>query len=202
MSIRLGRRLLLATTQGPPRTQLRVSFQTPYEYHPSLSRPGRGCQFHSSSVWRDRSFTNFLADDTPPAVQVESISDNGIQLADGLIIPGPCIFLEGKVFLWDAPNLDISSRTAEERWKDWNEKRFYLFEVVTPRPGKWTFLVRTVINEFRHCWIEILVLGTGRTLIQPTTAVRECLRRLGIQLEVMDTVGVFWPLLEFSSFLK
>jgi len=77
-----------------------------------------------------------LAGDTPPAVQVQSISDNGIQLADGLIMTGPCIFLEGKVFLWDVPSLDLSSRTTEERWKDWNEKRFELFEVVTPRPGK------------------------------------------------------------------
>jgi len=146
MSISLGRRLLLAATQGASRTQLRVSLQHPYGNPPS-NRLARGRQLHSSCVWRDRSFANFLADDTPPAVQVVSISDNGIQLADGLIIPGPCIFLEGKVFLWDVPNLDLSSRTAEERWKDWNEKRFHLFEVVTPRPGKWTCFVRTVVND-------------------------------------------------------
>jgi NADH dehydrogenase [ubiquinone] 1 alpha subcomplex assembly factor 3 len=76
-------------------------------------------------------------------VQVLSISDGGIQLADGLIISGPCIFLEGKVFLWDVPGLDLSSRTVEERWKGWNEKIFDIFEVVTPRPGKKTTLLRT-----------------------------------------------------------
>lgn len=134
MSISLGR-LLLAATQSVSRTQLRVSFQQPYEFTPS-SRLGQLRHLHSSFVCRDRSFTNFLANDSPPAVQVESISDNGIQLADGLIIPGPCIFLEGKVFLWDVPGLDLSSRTAEEKWKNWDEKRFDLFEVVTPRPGK------------------------------------------------------------------
>jgi hypothetical protein len=77
-----------------------------------------------------------LADDTPPAVQVESISDNGIQLATGLVISGPCIFLEGRVFLWDVPSLDLSSKSIEERWNGWNEKRFELFQVVTPKPGK------------------------------------------------------------------
>ena len=134
MSTSLGR-LLLAATQSASRTQLRVSFQQPYGFTPS-SRLGQLRHFHSSFVCRDRSFTNFLASDNPPAVQVESVSDNGIQLADGLIIPGPCIFLEGKVFLWDVPDLDLSSRTPEEKWQNWDEKRFDLFEVVTPRPGK------------------------------------------------------------------
>ena len=91
---------------------------------------------HSTRVRRDRSFTNFLADDNPPAVQVSSISENGIQLADGLVIPGACIFLEGKVFLWDVPTMSLTSQVRDERWKGWNEERFQLFEVVTPRPGE------------------------------------------------------------------
>jgi len=143
----------------------RAAFRTSFQQ--SSSRIWRPRQFHSSYSCRDRSFTNFLAGDTPPAVQVESISDNGIQLA-GLIITGPCILLEGKVFLWDVPSLDLSARTTEDRWKGWNEKRFNLFEVVAPRP-------------------ELLVLGTGKTLVQPPSVLRECLRKFGIQLDVMDT---------------
>ena len=111
----------------------------PGTFHPHLHRiapSSRLRQLHSSSICRDRSFTNLLADDTPPAVQVQSISENGIQLTDGLVITGPCIFLEGSVFLWDVPSPDPSSRTVEERWKLWSDNRFELFEVVTPRPGK------------------------------------------------------------------
>ncbi|CAA7259364.1 unnamed protein product [Cyclocybe aegerita] len=123
---------------------------------------------HSTRSASDRSFTNFLADDNPPAVQVSSISEAGIQLIDGLVIPGACIFLEGKVFLWDVPTSNLSSRMKEHRWQDWSEERFQLFDTVVPRP-------------------EILLLGTGKTIVQPPPFVRDHLTKLGIQLDVMDT---------------
>lgn len=91
--------------------------------------------FHSSRTCNDRSFTNFLADEIPPAVQVASISENGIQLMDGLVIQGPCVFLEGKVFLWDVPSLDLTLRKSEEQWKGWTEEKFKIFNIVKPRPG-------------------------------------------------------------------
>ncbi len=71
-------------------------------------------------------FTNILADDNPPPVQVASIADDGIHLADGLAIPGACIFLEGKVFLWDVP---------QTLWDGWGTHHFKLFEIGAPRPG-------------------------------------------------------------------
>jgi NADH dehydrogenase [ubiquinone] 1 alpha subcomplex assembly factor 3 len=37
-------------------------------------------------------------------------------------------------------------------------------------------------------FIEILLLGTGKTLVQPPPFLREYLTTLGIQLEVLDTV--------------
>ena len=80
----------------------------------------------------DRSFTNILADDNPPAVQVASIGQEGIQLVDGLKIPGPCVFLEGRVFLWDAPKVG----EGKEAWKEWKEEHFELFDTVVPAPGK------------------------------------------------------------------
>lgn len=119
---------------------------------------------HTTVVRRDRSFTNFLADDNPPPVQVSSLSDNGILLADGLLIRGACIFLEGKVYLWDTPEL----LKTQKIWDTWAEERFQIFDVVTPRP-------------------EILLLGTGRKLIRPPPFIQAYLGRLGIQLDVMDT---------------
>ena len=92
---------------------------------------------HTTVIRRDRSFTNVLADDdNPPPVQVSSLSDNGILLADGLLVPGACIFLEGKVYLWDTPALQNNMRTTtQEVWRGWAEERFQIFDVVTPRPG-------------------------------------------------------------------
>ncbi|KAF9461999.1 DUF498-domain-containing protein [Collybia nuda] len=114
---------------------------------------------HASAVRSDRSFTNMLADDNPPAVQVNSITEEGIQLADGLLLPSACIFLEGKVFLWDVP---------KELWGGWGKEHFEIFETVVPKP-------------------EILLLGTGRRISQAPPALRTYLNQLGIQVDVMDT---------------
>ena len=90
---------------------------------------------HTTVIRRDRSFTNLLADDSPLPIQVSSISDNGILLADGLLIPGACIFLEGKLYLWDTPELNTNMRTSQEIWRAWREELFQIFDLVTPRPG-------------------------------------------------------------------
>lgn len=82
---------------------------------------------HTSSIRNDRSFTNILADqDSPPPVQVASISEEGIQLSDGLLLRSACVFLEGKVFLWEVP---------QNLWEGWGPEHLELFEIVIPKPG-------------------------------------------------------------------
>ncbi|KAG6856987.1 hypothetical protein H0H87_011081 [Tephrocybe sp. NHM501043] len=125
-----------------------------------VSRPCFTRNLNASSVKRDRSFTNILADDSPPAVQVKSITDIGIQLLDGLLIPSACIFLEGKVFLWDVP---------PTLWTEWGTEHFEIFETIIPKP-------------------EILILGTGKSIAHVPAALRTYLNKLGIQVDVMDTV--------------
>lgn len=105
-------------------------------YARSTSRP-----FHSSRALREATsrgggsgLTNILAGDVPPPVQVKSVTASGITLQDGLIIPSACIFLEGKVFLWDVPL--TRGREAGSLWKGWGKERFELFEVVVPKPGE------------------------------------------------------------------
>lgn len=101
-----------------------------HRYHPrhaiqAQSTP-RSRSIHSSPLLRDSSFVNILAGDTPPPVMVNSITDRGIQLADGLIIPSSCVFLEGQVFLWDVPST---------LWSGWTTDHLEVFEVVVPKPG-------------------------------------------------------------------
>jgi len=71
--------------------------------------------------------TNILAGDVPPPVQVNCVTPDGIELANGLVLPSACIFLDGKVFLWDVP---ISL------WSGWSKDHFEVFQMVSPRPGK------------------------------------------------------------------
>jgi len=106
-------------------------------------------------------FTNILAGDTPPPVQVSSVSADGIQLSDGLIISSSCIFVEGKVLLWDVP-------LGADLWSKWRKEHLEVFEVVVPRP-------------------EILLLGTGERISMPPPFIRTYLNTLGIQLDIMDT---------------
>lgn len=119
-----------------------------------------------------------LADDNPPAVQVNSITEEGIQLADGLLLPSACIFLEGKVFLWDVP---------KELWGGWGKEHFEIFETIVPKPGE-SYLRIKHCKAYTTDGLEILLLGTGKRISQAPPALRTYLNQLGIQVDVMDTV--------------
>ena len=84
-------------------------------------------QFHTRAALRyPAGLENILGGGPAPPVQVKSIGEEGIQLADGLVIPSACIFLDGQVFLWNVPS---------KPWKDWNKEHFRIFDVVVPKPG-------------------------------------------------------------------
>jgi len=85
--------------------------------------------FHTARVLRNQKWsqlTNILAGEIPPPVQVKSITNAGVMLQDGRLLPSACIFLEGEVLLWDVP---------PTLWKGWDESRFEVFDVVVPKPG-------------------------------------------------------------------
>ncbi|THH08812.1 hypothetical protein EW145_g2448 [Phellinidium pouzarii] len=103
---------------------------------------------------------NILSGGPAPPVQVRGITAAGIELADGLIMPSACVFLDGHVFLWDVPS---------SLWSGWGKERFELFEVVVPKP-------------------EILILGTGKGVSHPPASIRMYLNSIGIQLDIMDTI--------------
>ncbi|THH30333.1 hypothetical protein EUX98_g3847 [Antrodiella citrinella] len=92
---------------------------------------------HTTLPRRDTStaLNNILAGGAAPAVQVKTITSQGIELADGLVIPSACIFLNGKTFLWDVP---------ENLWDGWKEEHFEVFDIVVPKPE--ILLVGTVDN--------------------------------------------------------
>ena len=71
-------------------------------------------------------FTNILAGANVPAVQVKNVGLDGIHLDDGLIIPSACLFVEGKVFLWNVPPAP---------WEGWKPEHFEVFDTIVPKPG-------------------------------------------------------------------
>ena len=126
--------------------------------------------------------TNILAGGIQPPVQVSCITSDGIQLADGLVIPSACIFLEGKVFLWDIPS---------SFWSGWTKDHLEIFEVVVPKPGRYFFqqlLLQQSSRQYSLLSTEILLFGTGKTINLPPPFIRTYLNALGIQLDVLDTV--------------
>ncbi|KAK7696190.1 hypothetical protein QCA50_000841 [Cerrena zonata] len=105
------------------------------------------------------SLNNILAGGEAPAVLINTVSQEGIQLADGLVIPSACIFLEGKTFLWDVP---------PTLWDKWTPEHFEIFDVVVPKP-------------------ELLLLGTGPRVQLPPSPIRQYLAKIGVQVDFMDT---------------
>ncbi|KAI0700592.1 DUF498-domain-containing protein [Cytidiella melzeri] len=108
-------------------------------------------------------FTNILAGTNVPATQVRTVTSEGVHLEDGRIIRGPCLFLEGKAFLWNVPQ-----QQTEKVWEGWKEEHFEVFEVTIPKP-------------------ELLLFGTGRRLVLPPPSIRQHLNKIGLQVDFMDT---------------
>jgi NADH dehydrogenase [ubiquinone] 1 alpha subcomplex assembly factor 3 len=133
-----------------------------------------------------------------------------------LIIPGGAVFLDNRCFLWDVDPVLVDQKTGRGIWEGWGVERFKIFEVVVPRPGenkaKKSFpphcdLFQTTKGGFEtdsgmiiltlEFLSEILLLGTGLTVIPPPPSIRQYISSLGIQLDVMDSVRSPFPLVRY-----
>lgn len=76
---------------------------------------------------RPTHFTNILAGAHVPAVQIKNVTSEGVHLEDGLIISSACLFIEGKVFLWNVPS---------SLWQGWKLEHFEVFDTIVPKPGE------------------------------------------------------------------
>ena len=130
-----------------------------------------------------------LASDVPPPVQVSSVGPGGIKLADGLVLTGPVVFLEGKVLLWDVPGVgDVKESEGTRLWDGWTGAHWEVFDVVVPKPGRLVCELFETLIDFVHATVEILIFGTGARMELVPASIRGYLKELGIQMDVMDTV--------------
>ena len=122
---------------------------------------------HVSAAVRADTLANIVGDESEfTTTHVRSIKAAGIELSDGLLLRGPCILHGGRVFLWDPP---LPSAGANP-WDAWTAAHFAPFEVVVPKP-------------------ELLIVGTGVEAFQPPPRMRHELAKMGLTLDVMDTVS-------------
>ena len=121
--------------------------------------------------------TNLYDEAHAPALQVRNVSESGIELQDGLVYTSPCILFGGHSFFWRVP---------PQLWVGWSSDPFEIFNIVSPKPGQ-SFSSTSVL--IIHALAELLLLGTGKTLLHPPPSIREYLRRAGISIDVMDTVS-------------
>lgn len=120
---------------------------------------------------------NILEDDRIP-IRVAKIFPDAIRLADGLEIPPNCAFLGGRIFEWSPPKLDhMKLMPNGAGWESWNDDVWALFETVSIKPGTYTLVTR-----------EILIFGTGDTVLPVPSRIRSHLHSLGVQVDVQNTV--------------
>lgn len=160
---------------------------------PSTSRP-----FSLTSRRLDllpgSSVTEDFAVDIPPNVYVSSVSPAGVELGEpGVVVPGAAILLAGKAFLWNV----ALPKEGDSEWRGFGEEVFRVFEVVGPRPGEHQeeemVVTSTSSRELTFRFLrltvaEMLILGTGPTVLHPPPWIRTYFASLGIQLDVMSTV--------------
>ena len=140
----------------------------------------RNRPFSSSLIRRFDPFPSVLEDVTSP-LEVTTVLRSGkgfklrtLQDPEPHTIHGNLIILDGEHFLWrpqlHSPQpgvLDI----APEAWA--------ILDVITPKPGSFCPCDRVDV--------EILVLGTGDKIML-VQRVREALAKMGMQVDVQDTV--------------
>lgn len=131
------------------------------------------------------SFVNIHDDAARPAIEVKTINDAGFQFVDGLLVPSPCIFINGTLFMWDAPPVP-----SNLKWEGWTIEHFKIYDVVAPRPGPSFQVVLDQHELINGCDLrtEILLIGTGKSMMPLPPFLKKYLNGLGIQVDVQDSV--------------
>ncbi|KAN0060509.1 hypothetical protein ACQY0O_007844 [Thecaphora frezii] len=154
---------------APPMLRIRPLSTTASALLPSRDPGGKPNDGTHPTVYDD--FHNILdSSSSQPSLSIHSTTDATFTLHDGLVLASPILLLNNHVFMWHPPLLDPANATpAGAGWKGWDKEEVWrLLEMVDDRP-------------------EILLFGTGNTVLPPPPAVRKLINNLGIQLDVQNT---------------
>ena len=176
------------------RTAARCSQTSRLRAHSSIAAttdaPARA---FSSTCLRRSALNNILAsEDDPVKLQVDRLTPRGFHLTDDLLVPGGLLLIDGQPFLWDVNPPNLKAANLIEFWRGWSPEAFKVFEVVLPRPGMWSPLFNSPtdreMREIRMLTPEMLIFGTGESVVPPPKEIKEYISGLGIQLDVQSSV--------------
>ncbi|PWZ02763.1 hypothetical protein BCV70DRAFT_214285 [Testicularia cyperi] len=130
-------------------------------------------------------FFNILEPNIDSAVSVASTSPSSFTLQDGLVLEESVILLNNQVFLWDHPKLDQNYAIPSGiGWEDWlDQKVSPKTKLQVSQKVKDTFQIFELVDQRP----EILLFGTGKTVLPPPQPIRSYINSLGIQLDVQNT---------------
>ena len=136
---------------------------------PRINPPLVTRHFHPTPASKS-GLTNIFETPDLPSLSVAKLTPRGFHLTDDLVIPGGLVLLGGRAFIWDVdPPILPEGGTLVDAWKGWGPERFTVFASVVPRP-------------------EILLFGTGKSVLPVPKEIKDYISGLGIQLDVMDSV--------------
>jgi NADH dehydrogenase [ubiquinone] 1 alpha subcomplex assembly factor 3 len=135
-----------------------------------------------------------LRNTVAPATSIDACTSDGFALNNQVRITGSGIVLVGgEAFRWWpwAREGDVQDRevmkgkllNAKGQWEVHPES-WGVLELVYPKPG---MLVCTCMLAFADIIVDLLIIGTGPTVIPIAPAVRKYLNDLGMRLEIQDT---------------
>lgn len=145
-----------------------------------LAAIARRCPRPSSPHLQYRSFhptpassslQNLFETSDLPSLSVAKLTTRGFHFTDDLVIPGGVILIGGRALMWNVdPPVLPEGGTLVDAWKGWEAERLAVFASVVPRP-------------------EILLFGTGESVLPVPKRIKDYVSSLGIQLDVMDSVS-------------
>jgi NADH dehydrogenase [ubiquinone] 1 alpha subcomplex assembly factor 3 len=142
------------------------------------------------------SLQNIFETSDRPSLTIAKLTPKGFHLSDDLVVPGGLVLAGYQALLWnvDPPKGD-GSGGMEEAWKGWTKERFQVFESVVPRPGQLLASHRRSSADD----VEILLFGTGQTVLPAPKEIKDYISSLGIQLDVMDSVSLVQMLMDHQT---
>lgn len=125
-----------------------------------------------------------------PSLTITKLTPKGFHLSDDLVVPGGLVLAGYQALLWnvDPPKGD-GTGGMEAAWQGWTKERFQVFESVVPRPGERASITGSTWTGLGADDTEILLFGTGQTVLPAPKEIKDYISSLGIQLDVMDSVS-------------
>lgn len=143
-----------------------------------ISTQLRGIHISPKPLNKGVNFPSLFEDQQQAPIYIERFNSKGFTTTGGYNSEGPMLLVHGLPFQWEVPKESFDEDLPLESLK--------VFELVRPKPGIYIlFHLGLKFNEYLK---ELIVIGMGKTMKPIAKPITKYLNKLGIQIEIMDTV--------------